>query len=398
MEELIQYQTNLLLHVNNRFRRYLFDQVPWESRFVVIKGLRGVGKTTMMLQYLKYELGSDRRYLYVTMDHPYFYENQLFDLVHHFYTSEGRVLFVDEIHKYKGWSQEIKLIYDSFPQLQLIISASSALDLIKGEADLSRRVLIYELGGLSFREYLSFKHQFRLPAFDLSEILVNHNSVASDIVEKIHPLPYFKSYLREGYFPFGVGEEQSLYQKRLNQVIELTLTQDLNYISGHSADMIYKMKKLLGVIAESSPFTINVSNIAHKLNIGRNTVKSLIHELQKAKILNFLSRQGKGISTLQKPDKIYLENSNFSYALKPDINIGTLRETFVVNQLTNAGLSIHLPKKGDILVKNETVFEIGGPSKLKKQIQDLPNSYVLKDEIEVGFNNVIPLWLLGMLY
>lgn len=401
MEKLFQYQAALLQKTNNDFNRYLFNQIQWGERFVGIKGLRGIGKTTLLLQHLKYNLKNTTKHLYVTLDHPWFYNNTLYDLAQQFYQLGGKTLLVDEVHKLKDWSRQIKIIYDGLPDLQLIFTSSSALDLYRGEADLSRRVLSYQLKGLSFREYLSFFQGIHYPKISLTDLLQNHVQITNDLTSSFKPLALFPDYLKKGYFPFSKGLSQHSFEVRLIQTMEVTLNEDLAYIDGYNADHIFKIKKLLGILAESVPFTANVSAIADKLEIGRNTIKTYLHALEKAGLLHFLNRAGKGISLLQKPDKIYLENTNLSYVLKELPDIGTLRETFILNQLINYSNEVYLPKEGDISVKEKEqlfIFEIGGKGKSTKQIQNIENAYVIADDIEIGFLNKIPLYLFGFLY
>lgn len=401
MEKLFQYQAALLQKTNNDFNRYLFNQIQWGERFVGIKGLRDIGKTTLLLQHLKYNLKNTTKHLYVTLDHPWFYNNTLYDLAQQFYQLGGKTLLVDEVHKLKDWSRQIKIIYDGLPDLQLIFTSSSALDLYRGEADLSRRVLSYQLKGLSFREYLSFFQGIHYPKISLTDLLQNHVQITNDLTSSFKPLALFPDYLKKGYFPFSKGLSQHSFEVRLIQTMEVTLNEDLAYIDGYNADHIFKIKKLLGILAESVPFTANVSAIADKLEIGRNTIKTYLHALEKAGLLHFLNRAGKGISLLQKPDKIYLENTNLSYVLKELPDIGTLRETFILNQLINYSNEVYLPKEGDISVKEKEqlfIFEIGGKGKSTKQIQNIENAYVIADDIEIGFLNKIPLYLFGFLY
>lgn len=400
MESLFQHQAVLLRQVDDKFFRYLYHQVKWADRFVCIKGLRGVGKTTMLLQYLKFSLRDLQKNLYVTLDHPYFYSNSLEDVVSQFALNGGKVLLIDEVHKLPNWSRTIKYIYDTYPDLQLILSSSSALDLLRGEADLSRRLLVYNLGGLSFREYLAYKNGVKLDKYDLYSIVKNHAQVTEEINNQIKPIPTFNEYLVSGYYPFSKSLEVDSFQSRLIQTLETTLYVDMAYINDFSPENTYKIKKLLGVIVESPPFSVNVSAVADKLGIGRNSVKSYLHAMQQAGILNFLSREGKGISVLQKPDKIYLENTNLSFAIKSSNDKGTIREAFALNQLLSAGIEVHYPKgKGDFyLPEHNLTFEIGGKTKKNTQIENIENSYVLADDLEEGYLNKIPLFLLGFLY
>ncbi|MEM6317102.1 MAG: AAA family ATPase [Bacteroidota bacterium] len=399
MEQLVQYQANLLGSISNNFTRYAYNKLPWNSRFLGIKGFRGVGKTTMLLQYLKYELADYTKHLYVTLDHPYFYQQSLYDLATQFYQLGGQTLLVDEVHKLPDWSRQLKIIYDGYPNLQLIFTSSSALDILKGESDLSRRVLTYELSGLSFREYLSLVHGVYFPTYTLSEIINHHTTIAAEIVAKIKPLALFKDYLQRGYYPYSQSEPSELFQKRLLQALGVVLQSDINYIYGYTTENTAKIKKLLGVISESPPFTINIAAVANKLSIGRNTVSNYLYALQRAGILRFLNRQGKGVATLQKPDKIYLDNTNLSLVLRASLDKGTQRETFALNQLQNGGYTTFLPDKGDFFVEEEAVtLEVGGKNKTMKQLQNTPNGYVIADDIEIGFATKIPLYLLGFLY
>lgn len=399
MQELIQYQANLLKNTEKNFTRYLYDKLPWESRFLGVKGFRGVGKTTMLLQYLKYELQDLSKHLYVTLDHPYFYQNSLYELAQQFHQLGGKTLLVDEVHKLPNWSRQIKIIYDGYPDLQLIFTSSSALDILKGESDLSRRVLVYEMGGLSFREYIALVHGVTFPVYSLSEIVQHHLEIATTISTSVKPIALFNDYLENGYFPYGGLEEKAFFQKRLLQALEVVLQSDINYIYGFTTENTAKIKRLLGVISESPPFTINISSIAKKLNIGRNTVTNYLYALQNAGTLRFVNRQGKGVATLQKPDKIYLDNTNLSLVLKSQVDKGTLRETFALSQLQNVDYSVFLPSKGDFFIEEENItLEIGGRNKTLKQIKNIPESFIFMDDIEVGFGRKIPLYLLGFLY
>ncbi len=401
MEKLFQYQAGLLKNISNDFNRYLFKDIRWDDRFVGIKGLRGVGKTTLLLQHLKYNLQDTNKHLYVTLDHPYFYSNTLYDLAQSFHQLGGETLLADEVHKMKDWSRQIKIIFDGFPGLQLIFTSSSALDIHRGESDLSRRVLTYQLPGLSFREYLELYHNINYPRIEFPDLLQNHTIHSAALSKLCKPLALIKDYLKRGYFPFSKSLGHESFEVRLIQTLEVVMNEDLSYIEGYSADNIFKIKKLLGILAESVPFTANISSIADKLAIGRNTIKEYLQALEKAGLLSFLNRKGKGVSLLQKPDKIYLENTNLSYALKTHPDAGTIRETFILNQLKNSGKKIYLPNEGDIIVADQRhnyTFEIGGKNKAGDQLKNKANSFIIADDIETGFLNKIPLYLFGLLY
>jgi len=398
MESLFEYQEALLDQVDDRYFRPLFHQLDWEQQMFGITGLRGVGKTTMLLQYLKYRVEDRQQALYVTADHPWFYEHTLFDLANWFVKYNGNLLLIDEIHKHKHWSQELKNIYDAHPGLQVVFTASSMLDVLQGEADLSRRAVSYNLPGLSFREYLMLFHTIEFPVFHLEAILEQPGSTATHITRKHKPLPLFRSYLRNGYFPFAASEKEKLFHHKLNQIINIVLENDLQMMKDYSASNIFKIKQLLGVIAESAPFEPNISKLARKLTLGRDTVKKYLYNLQKAGMLNLVQRASKGTAALQKPDKIYLENSNFSFALKTNPEVGTIRETFFLNQLKNAAYDVALPKNGDFIVNKRWTFEIGGAGKSSSQIADTEKAWLALDDLEKAYLNRIPLWLFGFLY
>jgi uncharacterized protein len=398
IDVLFQYQENLLGQVDNSFYRSLFDHLPWGEQMFGITGLRGTGKTTMLLQYLKYKSFDSRKVLYITADHIWFYKNKIYDLADGFVLRGGDTLLIDEIHKYPNWSRELKNIYDGYPRLKVIFTASSTLDILKGEADLSRRALTYRLNGLSFREFLELYHNVKFPVIPLDDLLKNAIKFSGDIADKIKPIPYFDQYLKQGYFPFGIQENSSLFTRKLIQVINTVMEVDMQIMEHYSASNTEKIKKLLGVIASTAPFEPNISKLAGRLNLGRDTVKHYLLQLEKARLLNLISRNTKGIAYLQKPDKIYLENTNLMFALDNMPDKGALRETFFLNQLRNAGHEVKLTRKADFEVNNRFVFEIGGPSKNEKQILNIKDSWLVIDDIERAYLNRIPLWLFGFLY
>lgn len=399
MESLLQFQANLLEQASDKFIRGLYHNIDWNSRMIGIRGLRGVGKTTLLLQRIKYGVREEVQALYVTADHPYFYSYSLFELADEFYKYGGRHLFIDEVHKYANWSSELKNIYDGFPLLRVVFTASSALDMYRGSADLSRRVVSYELHGLSFREFLLLDSAINLPELGLEDVLNKHSSLARNIKKSlIAPLREFDRYLKFGYLPFFKEENEGKYLQKLFQVIDATLIADLAFIQDYSAEHIMKIKRLLGVLSESAPFVPNISSLAQKLHLGRDSVNHFLYHLQSARILNLVHKAPKGVALLQKPDKVYLENTNFSYALKADPDKGALREVFFLNQLLNAGHMLALPEKGDFIVNDTYIFEIGGKTKRKAQINAIESAYIVSDDIEIGYANKIPLWLFGFLY
>jgi predicted AAA+ superfamily ATPase len=396
MESLFEFQENLLRPVKNDFRRYLHSQINWNQRMIGIKGPRGAGKTTLMLQHLKYDLGLPHEALYITADHTWFYNHTLLDTANDWFKRGGKMMFIDEVHKYPNWSVELKNIYDGLPEMQIIFSASSALDIYRGEADLSRRVVSYSLAGLSFREFLLFTNGILFEAVKIEDISKDHKSISRSITEGFRPLPLFRKYLEFGYLPI-IAEGEDTYLMKLNQVINTIVDIDLAYIVSYNSGTAIKLKKLLGVLAESVPFKPNIAALSRKLDLSRDSVYQYIYQLRDAQLLNTLSSEGKGTSTLQKPDKIFLENTNLAYALKSKPDIGNIRETFVLNQMLNAGLKVSSPVEGDF-VTNGLTIEVGGKSKKTTQVSHLDNYLIAADDIEIGGGNKIPIWLFGFLY
>lgn len=395
MQILLDFQAALLQGIDNKFRRFLHDQINWNLRMIAIRGPRGAGKTTLMLQHLKYDIGTEKA-LYVTADHIWFYNNTLLDTALKWFQYGGEYLFIDEVHKYPNWSRELKNIYDGIPKLKVVFSASSALDIYRGQADLSRRVITYSLPGLSFREYLSFTGMGDFPFIALSEMQDGQLDFSRRITDQFRPLPLFNQYLKTGYLPiFAEGTLE--YWPKLEQIISAVVDIDLAYIASYNAGTAVKVKKLLGVIAESAPFKPNISALSSKLEITRDRILENIYQLNDARLLNILSVQGKGVSRLQKPDKIFLENTNFSFAINPKPDQGNLRETFLLNQLINAGYEVFEPINGDFLVNGITI-EVGGKNKSGRQLKQDKNALIASDDIEVGWGNKIPLWLFGFLY
>lgn len=408
MEDLYEYHDNILRSVSNRYFRFLMDKVDWSQRLIAIKGARGVGKTTLILQYLKYVLKNVDASLYITADHYWFYTNNLVQTADLFYKNGGRYLFIDEVHKYPNWSTEIKNIYDGYPELKIVFTSSSILDIYKGEADLSRRLITYELPGLSFREYLEMNHSFKkLPPITLEAIQYHSREYINTVLEEIrHPLPLFKSYLKTGYFPFSTNEKEESTLKKLNQIVNTIIETDLAIMQGFDVKTAFKIKKLLGVIAESVPFKPNITALSRKLDVSRDTVYHWLVLLEKARLVNLLMAKGKGVSTLQKPDKLFLENTNWNYSFRSQANIGSIRETFLLSQLLNAAsvdgqanFRIKLPETGDFYIEEyDLTVEVGGKSKTSKQVKNENNFLVAADDIEMGRGNKVPLWLFGFLY
>ena len=389
MRTLYQKFETLLQNTTTYFKRYLYEEVSWDSRMIGIIGARGVGKTTMILQHIKESLDS-KKALYVSADDMYFGENKLFDLADDFYKNAGEYLFIDEIHKYTEWSKELKNIYDSFPTLKIVFTGSSVLDILKGSADLSRRAIIYKLQGLSFREYLKFFHNYDTEVYSLKQI-VNNEVKLSNIT---HPLPLFNDYLKRGYYPFGIENEINL---RLGQIIVQTLEIDIPQYANLNVGTSRKLKRLLSIIAESVPFKPNISKIAELINVSRNSLDDYFLYMEKAGLIGQLRNEINGIRGLGKIDKVYLDNTNIIFNLVGDkANVGNIRETFFFNQMRVKNEVIS-SKKSDFSVDNYT-FEVGGKNKQQTQIEQDGKSYVVKDDIEFGYRNVIPLWAFGLNY
>ncbi|NSW95489.1 MAG: ATP-binding protein, partial [Bacteroidales bacterium] len=369
MESLFEFQENIVRPITNDFRRFLHDRISWHHRMIGIKGPRGAGKTTLMLQRLKFDLGLPKEALYITADHNWFYNHTLLDTANDWYKQGGTLLFIDEVHKYPNWSVELKNIYDGLPRMNIVFSASSALDIYLGEADLSRRVIMYSLPGLSFREYIKFKLGKDFKETGLAEIRRNHRHISRIISEFFHPLPEFRNYLERGYLPI-LAEGESTYLLKLKQIINTIVDVDLAYIASYNSGTAVKVKKLLAVLAESVPFKPNIAALARKLDLSRDSVYNYLYQLRDARLLNTLTSEGKGVSILQKPEKIYLENSNLAYALVQNPDIGNIRETFVLNQLINSGLNVNASPEGDFKIDGLTI-EVGGKGKSGKQVKHL---------------------------
>ncbi len=389
MRRLYQKYETLLKNTTTDFKRYLYKKVSWNSRMIGIIGARGVGKTTMILQYIKENLDS-KKALYVSADDIYFSANKLIDLAEDFYKNAGEYLFIDEIHKYPDWSRELKNIYDSFPDLKIVFTGSSILDILKGSADLSRRAIIYKLHGLSFREYLNIFHHHKIDVYSLKQIL--NNEVKLKGIK--HPLPLFNDYLRRGYYPFGLEDEINL---RLAQIIVQTLETDIPQYANLNVGTSRKLKRLLAIIAESVPFKPNFSKIAGIINVSRNSLDDYFSYMEKAGLIGKLRNETNGIRGLGKVDKVYLDNTNIIFNLVGDkSNVGNIRETFFFNQMRVKN-DVISSKNADFVIDNYT-FEIGGKNKQQKQIKKDGKSFVVKDDIEFGYRNVIPLWTFGINY
>jgi len=379
-------------------QRYLVHDIDFNERLIAIKGSRGVGKTTLMLQYIKKHLVNDGSVLYVSLDDFYFQANSLVGLAEEFYENGGIYLFLDEIHKYDNWSTELKNIYDTYTTLKIVFTSSSILEIHRGEADLSRRAVDYELRGLSFREFLKIDSNIEFGTYSLEDICKNHLSIATDITADFRIIPHFKRYLQLGYYPFYKEGELTYYQK-LNNTVNLALEVDLPAIHSTEYQTIHKLKRLLYVISMSVPFQPNITKLSQKIDTtSRSSTLLYLNYLEKANLISNLKTSGKGNNYLVKPDKIYLENTNLMHAIGSNADeVGNLRETFFFNQLKYRH-QVNTSIESDFLIDEKLTFEICGKHKSVNQIKNVQQAYIAADNIEVGFKNKIPLWLFGFLY
>jgi len=404
LQVLFEEQKLLLNRISLTKKRYLYTKINWNLRSIGILGQRGLGKTTMMLQYIKSYYATSDKALYISLDNPYFQSISLFEFAKVFEQQGGEVLFIDEVHKYIDWSTHIKSIYDTLA-LRVVFSGSSILQISKQNSDLSRRSIIYQLENLSFREYLSLRDISVFDAYTLEEILENHQSITNDISQNIKPLKLFKEYLKYGAYPF-ILEDEGSYHQRIVQIVNLILESDLPHINTIDMKQIIKLKKLLYMLAVNVPFVPNITDLAIATDISRPKLYVYLGYLEQAKIINSIRSKEKGYSIMSKPEKLFMQNTSISYALTANIDTGSAREAFFVNQIKNYSASkntfidesIYTSKQGDFLVDNRYTFEIGGKNKGFKQIKNMSDSYVAADEIEVGYKNKIPLWLFGFLY
>lgn len=409
IDDLFALSQSFLRLRDRSFQRYFLKSHPLSSRFSLIVGQRGVGKTTVIIQHIlaTYQDLFTRRALYVQTDHFRVASRSLYDIAEEFNNLGGELLCLDEVHKYPAWSMELKSIYDTFPRLKIIASGSSALDITKGSHDLSRRAVVYTMTGMSFREFISLLHGLELPVFSMQEITENHQRGAGfviDVLDKknLKILSLFKAYLQVGYYPYFMEyKEQDSFYLTLEQNLRTSLETDLiaahNSLSGAS---IRKIKKLLAAVATQTPFTPDMKKLKAMLEIGdERTLKLYLQYLEEAGLILMAPRGKTGFGALRKPEKIYLNNPTLIHALalpqQPDR--GSLRETFFFNMVANS-YPVSIPRRGDFLVDDRLIFEIGGKNKDFQQIKDLPDSFLAVDDIESGYGARIPLWLFGFLY
>ena len=395
IEQLIKYSTIKLSQNLPKYKRFLFDKIDFNAKLIGLIGSRGAGKTTLVLQYLKsLDIKSDE-FLYISCDHPLLASKTLFQIAEEFYNYGGKILIIDEIHKKENFCIELKNIYDLF-DLQVIFTGSSAISLEQCQSDLIRRALVYRLPVLSLREYIELHSNERFDAYSLEDIFTNHLDISTEIMSKIKPLKYYKEYLKSGAYPF-VLEGNNSYHQRLIEIVNETLTYDIGTIYKVTLSNITSLQKLLEIICRSKPYEINYEKISKLIGISKNTLKQYIVYLNEANLINSLGGISRGNTYIQKPNKLYLHNTNLFEILCSNTEIGTIRETFFNSQV-QYNHQLHYPKNGDFCIDEKYFIEIGGKNKGFDQIKDIKNSYVVKDDIESGFKNSLPLWLFGFLY
>lgn len=386
---LVEFMEEQLKLTTSTFRRYMYGQVSWESRMFGLVGPRGVGKSTMILQYIK-EHKDLRRILYVSADQFYFSSHTLIDVVDEFAKEGGEQIFIDEIHKYENWSRELKQIYDAHPDVKVGFTGSSVLDIYKGFSDLSRRAPIFEMQGLSFREYLQLFHDIKVPVYSLDDVL----GLKAQIANVNHPLPLFRDYLQKGYYPFA-GESD--YKLKLRQVVNQTMEVDIPQYANMNASTGRKLKKLLAIIAQSVPFKPVMDSLASVIGVSRNVLPDYFLHMEQAGMIGQLRDDTGGIRGVGKVEKVYIDNTSLAYLLgKEATDIGNIRETFFYNQM-RVTADVISSRVSDFEIDGKT-FEVGGKKKGKKQTSNALEGYIVKDDIEYGSVNIIPLWAFGLTY
>ncbi len=397
MESILELSESRVTNIFAKQARYLMNQIPGDQRLVLVRGSRGTGKTTLLLQFLR-SLGlPSSRAAFISLDDIFFSRHPAEDFTDWFVKRGGEYLFIDEVHRNSHWSLLVKSLYDRYPNLKLLISGSSALQMEKGETDLSRRMLTLNLNELSLREFISMKYDIDLPAISIDELLIDHERIAREVLSYVKPLMIFDEYLKYGAYPYFL-EGIRYYHERLSNTVSAVLDSDLPAVSGITYGTILKIRKLLSVLAEAVPFTPNINELSGRVEISRDLLYRYLHLLEQAGLIYQLRRDSRGISIMSKPEKIYLHNTNLSQALtlhKPDK--GSERETFFLNQVS-ARYTVNYPDEGDFIVDGKYAVEVGGRKKSGKQIAKAENAIVVKDDIEYGSGNIIPLWLFGFLY
>ncbi len=396
METLIEKSLKKIREVPARFKRYLHGQIDWNDRYIALLGARGTGKTTLLLQYIKENLPLDKS-IYLSLDDLYFTKNTLVDTVTTFEKKDYRYFFIDEVHKYPNWSIELKNLYDDLPNIKVVVTGSSILKIYEGYADLSRRVISYPLASMSLREFIIINKHISLPDYNIEDLLKGHVEIAMELTKYFKPIKELIEFNHYGAYPYFT-ENKKTYHARLENVVQVIFNSDIPSIENIDYSHLIKMKKLLKIISELVPFKPNISKLASLTEIDRKTLYKYLDILEKANLIHLLNKDSKGDAVLNKPEKIYLHNTNLLVTLcdeKP--NVGTMRETFFLNQVKQSN-KITYSDFGDFKVNDTYTFEIGGMNKTFEQIKEIKGSYIVKDDLEIGFGNTIPLWLFGFLY
>lgn len=396
LDKLFKFQNRLKNSYDVKYKRYLYKEIDFADKMLAIFGARGVGKTTLLFQYLKELENQNKKVLYISMDYPFLVGMDLIDIVEEFVQSDGEYLLLDEIHRYNDFSAYLKTIYDLF-DIHVLFTGSSATSILNAKSDLSRRVTLYHLNGFSFREYLEIKHVTTYDTYTIETLTQKHLCISNDIIKNSSDiLKDFKEYLKIGYYPFYFDKKSSYYENLLN-TINLTIDLDLTSLGLIEQKYTYKLKKLLEVVCESEPFEVNYTKIAAAAEISRAKLYDYVEFLNDGQMLLLVNEDVKGIKKINKPAKIYLNNTNLLFAYCEDNTIGTIRETFFANQVSVKN-QLRIAKQGDFLVGSKYLFEVGGKNKSFKQVKDIENSFVVADDIEIGSAKKIPLWLFGFLY
>ncbi len=402
IERFFDIQKELAKSVSLDFQRYLMREIDFSERLVGIVGARGTGKTTLLIQHYKKEFSSPEDCLYISADNIYVISQGLFNIADYFFKYGGKVLLIDEIHKYPQWAQELKNIYDSFPAKRIVFSGSSMLDIVKRKADLSRRAIVYHLRGLSFREFLEISGKIKLEPLEFQDILTGHTATANEIAGRVEVLKYFKDYLEKGYYPYFIeSKKEENYFNKLNNALEKILYEDIPSVFNIKISTIPLLKKIIYLVASSHPFQLNIENLSRELGTSREYLYLYIEYLEKAGVFNLLNVGSKGKKIIRKPEKIYLENSNLVHLIHRETGfnyeIGAVREIFFLNQVKHKN-RIFGSTHADFTVNDNYIFEIGGKSKRAGQVDLSKEEYLVKDGLEIGSRHVIPLWIFGMMY
>lgn len=380
----------------SNFHRYLYSKINWNARMIGIRGARGVGKTTMLLQHITENYKNIDEVLYASLDDLWFANHSIMELVDWVSLRGLKRLYLDEVHRCPDWALTLKNIYDSYPNISIVYTSSSMLLIDNGIADLSRRQTLYTLTGLSFREFLEFEGVLSVEPFEMNTLLKNHVSISMDIVRQLKVIPLFNEYLEHGFYPF-FRDSKVDYPERLKWTVNTVLENDLPSVEDVTFETIGKVKRLLMLLGEKVPFVPNLSVLWRELSVNNTQGLRMLYALDRAKILALATDNIKNYKHLSKPNKVFLDNTNLMHVLCTSVNTGGMRETFFLNQLS-AKHTVTIPRKGDFLVDDKYLFEVGGKTKSFNQIADIENSYIAADDIETGFENKIPLWMFGLLY